>query len=124
MACITDDSPTWAMRLRAAHSLEALVEPWVVSGSVGVAKPDAPVYEVLRRVLGEPASTVLVVDDDLDNLDVARNLGFGTAWLNPDGERSQARDHDLFRNFEVATDVIATTTGEIPPTDAPPLGSV
>ncbi len=99
-ACITNDAAAWAMKLRAGHSLEGLVDPWVISGSVGVRKPDAPLFEVLRRVTGEVPSSILVMDDDLDNLDAARDLGFGTAWFTLDGERSQARGHEMFRGFE------------------------
>ncbi len=119
VACVTDDCPAWAMRLRAAHSLDSLVDPWVISGSVGVAKPDPPVFEVLRRFTGEPSSAILVVDDDLDNLDMARQLGFGTAWFDPDGQWSEARGRDLFRNFNVAADVLASVGVETPPTVEP-----
>lgn len=99
-ACITNDAAAWAMKLRAGHSLEGLVDPWVISGSVGVRKPDAPLFEVLRRVTGEGPSSILIMDDDLDNLDAARELGFGTAWFTTDGERSEARGHEVFRGFE------------------------
>ncbi len=100
VACITNDSAAWAMKLRSGHSLDGLVDPWVVSGSVGVRKPDAPLYEVLRRVTGEPTSAILVIDDDLDNLDAARDLGFGTRWFSREGERDAARGHELMRSFE------------------------
>ncbi|MEM7324565.1 MAG: HAD-IA family hydrolase [Actinomycetota bacterium] len=103
VACITNDAAAWATKLRGSHSLEGLVDPWVVSGSVGVRKPDAPLFEVLRRVVGEPAGSILVVDDDLANLDTARDMGFGTAWFSADGERADARGHELFRSFDAVT---------------------
>lgn len=99
-ACITNDAAAWAMKLRAGHSLEGLVDPWVISGSVGVRKPDPPLFEVLRRVTGEPPASILVIDDDVANLDAARDLGFGTAWFSADGDRADARGHELFRNFD------------------------
>lgn len=100
VACITNDAVGWATKLRASHSLDGLIDPWVVSGSVGVRKPDRPLFEVLRRVTGEPPASILVVDDDLDNLDAARELGFGTRWFAPLGERSEARGHEIIRGFE------------------------
>ncbi len=100
VACITNDAAAWAMKLRSGHSLGGVIDPWVVSGSVGVRKPDAPLFEVLRRVTGEPPSAILVIDDDLDNLDAARELGFGTRWFSRDGERSASRGHELMRSFE------------------------
>ena len=99
-ACITNDAAAWAMKLRSGHSLEGLIDPWVVSGSVGVRKPDAPLYEVLRRVTGEPRSAILIVDDDLDNLDAAAALGFGTAWFSAAGGDTDARGHRIIRSFE------------------------
>jgi putative hydrolase of the HAD superfamily len=100
LACITNDSAAWAMKLRTGHSLGGLIDPWVVSGSVGVRKPDGPLYEVLRRVTGEPTSAILVIDDDLDNLDAARELGFGTRWFTREGDRADARGHEVMRGFE------------------------
>lgn len=100
-ACITNDGTRWATKLRATHSLENLIDPWVVSGSVGVRKPDPPIFEVLRRVAGEPAEAILVVDDNLDTLDAARNLGFLTAWFAPQGRSDEARGHDIWRRFDI-----------------------
>lgn len=99
-ACITNDAAAWAMKLRNGHSLEGLIDPWVVSGSVGVRKPEQPLFEVLRRVTGEAPSNILLIDDDLDNLDAARDLGFGTRWFSTDGDRSEARGHEVLRGFE------------------------
>ena len=113
VACITNDSPTWAFKLRAGHSLDGLIDPWVISGQVGVTKPARPMFEVLRRVTGEPPSAIVVVDDDLDTLDVARKLGFATLWFAPDGDRARARGHRLLRGFGPAASVGAPeTTGE------------
>lgn len=125
-ACITNDGADWAHKLRASHSLDGLIDPWVVSGSVGVRKPDAPIFEVLRRIAGVPVNQILIVDDDLDVLDAARQLGFGTAWFKPDGEKADARDHDLWRRFdsedeEYTIETVASVTGEIQTQDQPPV---
>jgi HAD superfamily hydrolase (TIGR01509 family) len=101
LACLTDDAPSWASRLRMSHSLETLIQAWVVSGNVGVTKPDRSIFEVLRRTAGEPPPHIMVIDDDLDVLDVARDLGFATAWFTATGHRSEARDHLVIRTFEV-----------------------
>ena len=101
VACITNDSTTWAMKLRQRHSLEGLVDPWVISGQVGVRKPDNPMWEVLRRVTGEAPASIMVVDDELDILDSARRLGFRTAWYAPEGEAPLARGHAILRSFDL-----------------------
>jgi putative hydrolase of the HAD superfamily len=105
VACVTNDGPEWAAKLKVGHSLDKLIDPWVISGSVGVRKPDKPIFEVLRRMTAEPASSILVVDDNLDILDAARDLGFATAWFSAEGTRSEARNHTIFRSFDVDVDV-------------------
>ncbi len=101
VACLTNDSASWARKLRQRHSLDTLVDPWVVSGAVGVRKPDRPIFEVLRRVTGEPPANILVVDDQLDILDVARTLGYRTAWFAPEADAEDARGHSILRSFDV-----------------------
>lgn len=101
VACVTNDSTAWATKLRAKHSLDGLIDPWIVSGAVGVRKPDQPIYEVLRRMTKAAPSSILVVDDELDNLDAARALGFRTAWFAPDAKNEDARQHAILRSFHV-----------------------
>jgi putative hydrolase of the HAD superfamily len=101
VACFTNDSAAWARKLRQRHSLDTLVDPWVVSGAVGVRKPDRPIFEVLRRLTGQPPANILVVDDQLNILDAARDLGYRTAWFAPDGSAEDARGHSILRSFDV-----------------------
>lgn len=101
VACITNDSTAWANKLRVRHSLDGLIDPWVVSGAVGVRKPDQPIYEVLRRVTNEAPNAIMVVDDNIENLDAAKALGFRTAWFSPEGSVDEAGGHAILRSFEV-----------------------
>jgi putative hydrolase of the HAD superfamily len=101
LACITDDNVTWSSRLRMRHSLETLIQVWVVSGAVGATKPDRSIFEVLRRFAQEAPAHILFIDDDLDVLDAARALGFATAWFNAEAQPSQSRGHTIIRSFEV-----------------------
>jgi len=73
---------------------------------------------VLRRVTGEPPASILIVDDDIDTLDAARKLGFGTVWFTATGDREQARGHEVWRRFdtddeELSIETAAAVTGEI-----------
>ncbi len=114
-ACITNDAAEWANKLRINHSLDSLIDLWVVSGSVGVRKPEVPLFEVLRRVTGVPPHLILMVDDNLDTLDAARTFGFGTAWFNPGGTLEQARGHELMRNFHIGeSQAPSQTPNEVP----------
>ncbi len=98
VAVITNYASRWATALRAAH-LEALVDPWVVSGAVGVRLPDPAMFEALRRLTGTDPAEIQIIDDDLGILDAARDLGFATSWFAPNGDRALAGDHAVLRTF-------------------------
>ncbi|MEL7158706.1 MAG: HAD family hydrolase [Actinomycetota bacterium] len=104
VACLTNFAAGWAAHLKTGHSLEGLVEPWVVSGLVGVQKPDRAIFEVLRRVTNAAPAEIQVIDDDVAMLDAARTYGFGTVWFAPDGDRADANDHALIRSLETTDD--------------------
>lgn len=122
VACVTNNAAAWSQALKANHDLEGLVHPWVVSGSVGARKPDNAIFEVLRRVTGEPSEKILVLDDDLDMLDIAREQGFVTAWFAPDGLGDDARGHKLIRNFDTAIEDPAESEVGVRAEPAPKAG--
>jgi len=50
----------------------------VISGAVGLAKPDPKIFHLLLERMGRPASECLIIDDSEKNIAVARQLGFQT----------------------------------------------
>lgn len=58
--------------------LDALMHPVVISGEVGLRKPDAAIYEYALDRLGLPADRVLFIDDAEPNLVGARARGLRT----------------------------------------------
>jgi HAD superfamily hydrolase (TIGR01509 family) len=57
----------------------------VISGEVGVGKPDPKFYEILVRELGEKPYEILLIDDNDANIDAARE--FGLLALQYDGTK-------------------------------------
>jgi 2-haloacid dehalogenase len=56
----------------------------VVSGEVGVIKPDARIFEILLDHVGRPAPDCLFIDDVERNVEAARSLGFDVVrFLSP-----------------------------------------
>lgn len=47
----------------------------VVSGEVGLAKPDAAIFSLALEYVARPADHVVFIDDNLPNVDAARALG-------------------------------------------------
>nr|BFE74649.1 hypothetical protein GCM10020092_079500 [Actinoplanes digitatis] len=55
--------------------IDALLDPVVISGEVGLRKPLAPIYHLMLKRLGLRAERVLFVDDAEPNLVGARAVG-------------------------------------------------
>jgi 2-haloacid dehalogenase len=53
-----------------------LFEYILVSGEVGVIKPNPAIYRLMLEKIGRPASECLFIDDSATNTDAARQLGF------------------------------------------------
>ena len=78
LACLSNDVREWSEWLRQRHGLDRDIRTWVVSGEVGIRKPDAGIYEALLRRTGIEAKDWTFVDDREANLDAAARLGFRT----------------------------------------------
>jgi len=78
VGCITNDVAEWSLRQRRACGLQDGIEPWVVSGEVGVRKPAAEIYERFIAAAGCDAGDCMFIDDSTENLRAAASLGFHT----------------------------------------------
>lgn len=55
-----------------------LFDDILVSGEIGLVKPDPAIYRLMLEKVGRPASECLFIDDSLKNVEAARQLGFDT----------------------------------------------
>ena len=69
--------------------IDALLDPVVISGEVGLRKPHAAIYELALDRLGVPADRVLFVDDAEPNVLGARTVGL-QALLHTDHPSTRA----------------------------------
>ncbi len=76
----------------ARTGLATLFDFVVISAEVGVAKPDAAFYEIVRRTAGEAAADIAVVGDNVErDLRPAVSAGMPAVWLcRPDAGPSPA----------------------------------
>lgn len=80
------------------HAFDAVV----VSGEIGVAKPDPAIFQVALRDLGvEPEQVWHIGDDPLTDVAGAHAAGITAVWLNRGG--SLWRDGNLEPHFEVSS---------------------
>ncbi len=99
VACVCNDVSLWSRLLRQGFDLDTKIGPWIVSGDIGARKPDAAIYEALRTTVGAPFDVYLLIDDRVENLDAARDLGMRTALFAPDGVYGETNGHRVVRGF-------------------------
>jgi 2-haloacid dehalogenase len=58
----------------------------VISGEVGLIKPDPAIYQILLERAGRPAGECLFIDDHLPNIQAASALGFQTIQFQSAGQ--------------------------------------
>jgi HAD superfamily hydrolase (TIGR01509 family) len=76
--CLSNDVSEWSQKLRERNELTAHFAGFVISGDVGIRKPDPGIYDALLSRVGRPAEECIFVDDRVANLDAAQSLGFQT----------------------------------------------
>ena len=86
--CLSNDLSEWSRKLRASFGLDEYFRGFIISGDVGIRKPDQAIFEHLVRRLDISPFEAVFVDDQPKNLDTAAKLGFNTILFAPAG-------HDL-----------------------------
>jgi putative hydrolase of the HAD superfamily len=90
-------SNSWGMSLYPKELIERLFDAVVVSGEVGVRKPDPAIYELITQRLGVDAGRCVFVDDFPGHIDAAAHAGMTTVL-----HRSPAETiAELERLFEI-----------------------
>jgi 2-haloacid dehalogenase len=64
--------------VRPMHPFFEVFDDIVISGEVGLVKPDKAIFELLLERIGRPAGECLLIDDHDRNILAARELGFQT----------------------------------------------
>ncbi|MDX3537875.1 HAD-IA family hydrolase [Streptomyces sp. MB09-01] len=93
LACLSNDVSVWSVLLRRRFRLDETITTWVISGDIGVRKPDPKAYEALCRAVdtADPGR-VLFIDDRAANVAAARAVGLAAlrygAAETPEGTRA------------------------------------
>jgi HAD superfamily hydrolase (TIGR01509 family) len=93
VACVSNDIREWSQLLRRRHGLDRDISTWIVSGEVGIRKPDDGIYQALLAATGIAPASWTFIDDREANLDAAARLGFRTIRFGaPSAAHASARD--------------------------------
>jgi putative hydrolase of the HAD superfamily len=88
-------SNSWGDDRYDREQLEELFDAWVISGEVGIRKPDPAIYELAAERLGLRPEQCVFVDDLPGNLKPARAIGMATVVHRGDAAATLAEVSEL-----------------------------
>ena len=97
--CLSNDVSDWSRKLRIRFGLDRYFRGFIISGDVGIRKPDLAIYRHLIEKGGINPSDAVFVDDRPRNLAPAQELGFTTILFNPTPEDSYGHSYKIVRTF-------------------------
>ena len=100
VAAVGNQPREWGMRLRRMAQLEDSVSSWLVSGDVGAALPERPLFEATRRVMSVDLYDCLYLSSIPEFLDAASDMGMATGYFAASPEDVQESEHTLIRGFD------------------------
>jgi len=93
LCCISNDVPEWSRSLRRQFGLDKIIPDWIISGDVGLRKPDLGIFNLALKRLDVPASEITFVDDRPRNVAAAFEAGFNVILFGPQSSRLGLWEH-------------------------------
>lgn len=78
MALLSNDVKEWSAYLREKFDLNKFFDMIIISGEVGYRKPDKIIFDILLTRINSRPNNCIFVDDNLNNLQTASELGILT----------------------------------------------
>jgi FMN phosphatase YigB (HAD superfamily) len=103
--CLSNDVGRWSSKLRSQFRLDDFLAGTIISGDVGLRKPDPAIYHTLLSRTGVDANQVVFVDDRPKNLATADDLGIRTVQFGDSAMTTPAPQFSV-RTFAELTNVL------------------
>ncbi|MBQ8597924.1 MAG: HAD-IA family hydrolase [Lachnospiraceae bacterium] len=100
---LSNDVAAWSEYLTAYHDLNRYFKEKIVSGDVKCRKPDKKIYELALERAGKCPEECIFIDNKVENLLVAQELGIHPILFNRDGE---AYDGTIVDTFEELAQIL------------------
>jgi HAD superfamily hydrolase (TIGR01509 family) len=97
--CLSNDISEWSKKLRTRFGLDRYIRGFVISGDVGVRKPERAIFDHLIRTMSVSPRAAAFVDDQKANLDVGATLGFRTILFVPGSSDLTDAMHTVAASF-------------------------
>ncbi len=73
--CLSNDVAKWSSLLRKRFNLEGYFDGWIISGEIGIRKPDPRIFGFALKKTGFKPGECLFIDDRFLNLAQAKKMG-------------------------------------------------
>lgn len=97
--CLSNDLSEWSRKLRLRFRLEKYITGFVISGDVGLRKPDPAIFNLLVEQANMDPHNAIFVDDNEKNLDSAVVVGLETIIFRPMYQELVNNTHKAVTNF-------------------------
>ena len=85
LVLLSNDVAEWSTYLTEFHGIDGLFYDKIISGNVGMKKPDREMFRLALSRLGCKSEECVYIDNSLQNLEAAEDLGIKTILFNRDG---------------------------------------
>jgi len=106
LALLSNDVKEWSSYLRCKFGLNEIFEEVVISGDVGLRKPDKKIFQLLLDRIKVPAEDCIFVDDNLRNVNAAGEIGIKSIRFIRDKEKAPFCSEFEVRSFPELLNVL------------------
>ncbi len=79
---LSTDVSEWSAYIMKHYGLDKYFKHKIVSGDVGMRKPDPKIYELTLNKIGKSAEECMFIDDSIPNITAAKELGIDSVLFN------------------------------------------
>jgi len=100
LAILSNFPADWATTLMDKFEFDALFDPIAFSGFVECRKPQPEIYKLLIKKSGLAANQIAFIDDRLENLQTAHDLGMTTIYYQRENDSHSYRPDMMIQNLK------------------------
>lgn len=95
-ALLSNDVKEWSAYITKRHDLDKYFRLKIISGNVKCRKPDIKIFEITLTALGKKAEDCIFVDNSIENLKTASELGITPILFNRDAVEYSGKTVNTF----------------------------
>ncbi len=99
-ALLSNDVKAWSEYIRSFYNIEKYFRYTVISADAGYRKPERKIFEIALSVMQTAVKNCIFIDNSVQNLVAARDIGIDTILFNRDGEKYDGKTIHSFAELD------------------------